>query len=55
MLGIFFWKLTSIAFPFVILILQNYIQRNKLYHGIWKIFMILVTKSNIFLLTYYTA
>ena len=24
--------------------LQNYIQRNKQYHGIWKIFMLLGTK-----------
>ena len=38
----------NIAFQFVILILQNHIQRNKLYHGIWNIFMVLGTKSNNF-------
>ena len=36
----------NIAFQFVILKLKNYIQRNKLYHGIWKIFTVLGTKSN---------
>ena len=36
----------NIAFQFVILMLQNYIQRNKLYYGIWKTFTVLGTKSN---------
>ena len=36
----------NIAFQFVVLMLQTYIQRNKLYHGIWKIFTVLGTKSN---------
>ena len=34
----------NIAFPFVILMSQNYIQRNKLYDGNSKIFMVLETK-----------
>ena len=34
----------NIAFPFVILMSQNYIQRNKLYDGNWKTFMVLETK-----------
>ena len=38
----------NIAFQSVILILQNYIQRNKLYHGISNIFTVLGTKSNTF-------
>ena len=36
----------NIAFPFVILILQNCIQKNKVYHGIWNMFTVLGTKSN---------
>ena len=38
----------NIAFPFVISMSQNYIQRNKLYHGIWKFFRVLGTKINNF-------
>ena len=36
---IVFWKVVNelnIAFPFVILMSQNHIQRNKLWHGIWS-------------------
>ena len=36
---IVFWKVVNelnIAFPFVILMSQNHIQRNKLRHGIWS-------------------
>ena len=36
----------NITFQFVILMLQNYIQRNKLYHSIWKIFTVLGMKSS---------
>ena len=32
----------NIAFQFVILILQNYIHRIKLYHGIWNIFTVII-------------
>ena len=38
----------NIAFQIVILILQNYIQRNKLYHSIWNIFTVLGAKINNF-------
>ena len=38
----------NIAFQFLILISQIYIQRNKLYHSIWNIFMVFGTKSNNF-------
>ena len=37
----------NIAFQFVILLLQNYIQRNKLYNSIWNIFTVLGTKSKV--------
>ena len=36
---------SNTVFPIVILILENYIQRNKCYHSIWNIFMVLGTKS----------
>ena len=38
----------NIAFPFVILILQNCIQRNNLHPGIWSMFTVLGTKTNNF-------
>ena len=34
----------NIAFPFVMLTSQNYIRRNRLYHGIWKNFTVLGTQ-----------
>ena len=37
----------KIAFQFVILLLQNYIQRNKLYNSIWNIFTVLGIKSKV--------
>ena len=38
----------NIFFPVVVLILQNYIQRNKLHHGIWNMYTVLGTKSTNF-------
>ena len=44
----FFWKVMSWILLFHLLILENYIQRNKLYHGIWNFSTVLGTKSNNF-------
>ena len=38
----------NIVFPFVILMSQNHIQRNKLRHGIWSNFMVLTANTNNF-------
>ena len=49
MLFIFFWKVMSwILLLHLFLMSQDYTQRNKQYHSIWKIFTILGTKINNF-------
>ena len=38
----------NIAFPFGILMSENYTQRKKIYHGIWEIFTVWEQKLTIF-------